>query len=98
MESFNYISDDEKQHLIDLPTSWQPGDFHKKWKICPLFASMWMRLFSKVSDASTTASGSNSRVTSFQFVQYLRAAEKKKLSLGTLASSSVHVHGKRGVG
>ena len=79
MESFKYISDGEKQHLCNLPTSWQPSDFHRKWKICPLFASMWLRLFSNLSYPSITASGSLCRVTSFQFVQYLRAAERDYL-------------------
>ena len=79
MESFKYISDGEKQHLRNLPTSWQPSDFHRKWKICPLFASMWLHLFSNLSQPSTTALSSVYRVTSFQFVQYLRAAEQNYL-------------------
>ena len=76
MESFKYISDGEKQHLCNLPTSWQPSDFHRKWKICPLFASMWLHLFSNLSQPSTTASSSFGRTPSFRFVQYLKAAEK----------------------
>ena len=79
MESLNYMSAGAKQHLTDLPASWQPVDFHTKWKVCPMFASMWMYLFSKASYTATTASGDHRRVTAFKFLQTLRAAERSNL-------------------
>ena len=79
MESFKYISDGEKQHLRNLPTSWQPSDFHRKWKICPLFASMWLHSFSHLFQPSTRSSSSLCRVTSFEFLQYLKAAKNNYL-------------------
>ena len=51
-ESFLYISADHKKHL-DSVAALTPGDFHAQWKICPLFVSMWLCLFSR-STVSTT--------------------------------------------
>ena len=86
MESFESVSADQKQHIMDMPASWSPICISKKWRVCPLFVSMWLCLFSR---ASVSEEARNKAVATPRcFVMALR--EEKQIPLGTLASPSVH--------
>ena len=87
MESFESVSADQKQHIMDLPASWSLIGISKKWRVCPLVVSMWLCLFSR---ASVSEEARNKAVATPRcFVMALPEA-KKQFPLGTLASPSVH--------
>jgi hypothetical protein len=74
MESFESVSADQKQHIMDLPASWSPIGISKKWRVCPLFVSMWLCLFSR---ASVSEEARNKAVATPRcFVMALREAKK----------------------
>ena len=75
-ESFEYVSADQKQHVSGFPSSWSPGDFYTRWKINPLFASMWLCLFARasVTEAARTRASASPAV----FVAALREAKSEQ--------------------
>ena len=88
MESFESVSADQKQHIMDLPASWSPIGISKKWRVCPLFVSMWLCLFSR---ASVSEEARNKAVATPRcFVMALR--EAKKQSNWTPSPAQVFTH------